>query len=315
MLIANPTAGQGRVRWIAGLLQQALERHGAEVTLMLTGGPRDAVEATRYVVESRNFDRVVAAGGDGTINQVLGGLVHSGIPVAILPLGTANSLAREIRLPFNFMRAARIAVEGPTTKVDIGRAGNSYFLLEVSAGFDAAVVGSIRKPQKFWLGPFAYIVNGLSLLRTHAPFDLRCTVDGELIQARANMAICSNSATYVYGFRLVPGASIHDGMVDLCILDAEEHPFRWQVVAALFNRLGPRVGARTIKGRHIHMESNPPAVVQIDGDPAGTTPIDIECIPDALDVVVTPRYLRRLSRARKVDEILPAGAGSVPDGR
>lgn len=294
MLIANPTAGQGRVRWIAGFIQSVLERRGAEVTLVVTGGPRDAGEAAEYVKASGRFDRIVVAGGDGTINQVVSQLVGTDIPMAILPVGTANSLAREIHLPFNLASAARVAVEGPAVKVDVGRVGDAYFLLEVSAGFDAAVVCSVQKPAKRWLGPFAYIFNGLSLLRTHTPIEIRCVADGKIIQATCNTVLASNSATYAYGVRLAPGASIHDGLIDLCILHAGKYPFAWQVCAAIFNRLGPRVGAHTIQARSIQIQSSPPAHVQIDGDPAGITPISIECVPAALSLVVPARYARHL---------------------
>ncbi|MDQ2732872.1 MAG: diacylglycerol kinase family lipid kinase [Armatimonadota bacterium] len=294
MLIANPTAGQGRVRWMAGFIQSALERHGAEVTLVLTGGLRDAAEAAEYVKASGRFDRIVVAGGDGTINQVVTQLVGTDIPMAILPVGTANSLAREIHLPFNLRSAARVAVEGIPVKVDVGRVGDAYFLLEVSAGFDAAVVLSVQKPAKRWLGPFAYVFNGLSLLRTYAPFDITCVADGKTIHATCNTVLASNSATYAYGVRLTPGANIHDGKIDLCILHAGKYPLAWQILAAIFNRLGPRVGAHTIQASSIRIESNPPVYVQIDGDPAGMTPLDIECVPAALSLVIPARYARHL---------------------
>jgi len=314
LLIANPTAGQGRVRWIAGFLQSALERYSAEVTLILTGGPRDAAVAAGYALESGRFDRVVAAGGDGTVNQIVNALVGTPLPLAILPLGTANSLAREIGLPLDLVRAAKIAVQGPPIRVDVGRTGGSYFLLEVSAGFDAEVVSSVRKPQKRWLGAGAYIFNGLSILRTHEPFDLTLTLDGEVMNTQANMVIGANTATYVFGFRLARDASIHDGLIDLCVLEAGVHPFRWQVMAGLCSRLGPRVGAVTYHARKIRVESSPPAAVQIDGDPAGTTPIDIECVPGALALIVPERYARRVNARRDLDPALlppprPAEAG------
>ncbi|MCA1594906.1 MAG: hypothetical protein LC772_00540, partial [Chloroflexi bacterium] len=163
---------------------------------------------------------------------------------------------------------------------------------------------SVRKPLKRWLGPFAYVVNGFSLMRTHAPFDLRVTADGRTFTVRANVVIGANSSTYVYGLRLAKNASIHDGLIDLCVLEAGRHPLGNQVFAACCNRLGPGVGANTIQARKIHIESDPQAAVQIDGDPAGSTPLDIECIPGALSLVVPDRYARRLERARKAEEMV-----------
>ena len=294
MLIANPSAGQGKVRWIAGLTQSALERCGAEVTLVLTGGSRDAAEAAHYAVRSHRFDRIVVAGGDGTINQVVGQVAHTSVPMAVLPLGTANSLARELRLPFNLIQAARIAIEGPVIAVDIGRLRDSYFLLEVSAGFDAAVVCSVEKAQKRWLGPGAYVFNALSLLRKHTPFQVTCIADGVEIRASCNVVLGCNTATYAYGVRLASQASLTDGLLDLCIFHAQDHSFVAQVGAALRNHLGPRVGAHTIQARKIRIESDPIVLVQMDGDPAGETPVEIECVPQALNMVVSARYARRM---------------------
>src|SRR6185312_3550752 len=127
---------------------------------------------------------------------------------------------------------------------------------------------------------------GLSMLRDHTPFNLTCTCDGEVFHTRVNMVMGANTSVYAYGVRMARNASVHDGLLDLFMLEAADSPFPVQVAAAICNRLGPRVGARTIRGRKIHIECDPPVAVQIDGDPAGQTPLDIECIPAALKIVV-----------------------------
>ena len=161
LLIVNPTAGQGRAQEAGETLQTALAPLLGGVTV--TQGPGDAERAARAAAEEGRYEAVLVAGGDGTINEVVNGLLAAraaggaSLPLGLVPVGTQNVLAHELGLPaFDLTATLEILQAGRTRALDVGLAGSRYFVLMAGFGFDALVVREVLRPVKNLIGPAAY---------------------------------------------------------------------------------------------------------------------------------------------------------------
>ena len=288
LLIANPVAGKKAPRLIERA-RRALACRCDEVELFLTG---KAGDARRRALEARHgsFDRVIVAGGDGTLNEVVNGLSGSSLPVGLVPLGTTNVFALEAGIPFDIERAARIACEEQPRPVTLGRAGEHFFLLMAGAGFDGQVVKHVSPATKRRLGKGAYLLTALKQWLFHPPacFEIEC--DG--IPLRVAGALLANARSYAGSWTLTPEADLETGSLELCLL---EKPGRLsllgQTLCLILGRPIPRALGRVVTVSTLKITA-PGIPVQVDGDYLADTPLDFACEPGALQLI----YPRDVSR-------------------
>ena len=289
LLVANPRAGRTRGEAGAERLERRLRAAGVEVRRLPATDASEAAGALHRMLrgESPEQTRVVVAGGDGTINAALPALAGSRFPLAILPVGSVNVLARELGLPRRLEAAIDVAVTGALREIDLGTANGRPFVLMAGLGFDAAVVKSVAPAVKNLVGSFAYIARGLRVLADYSPSRFLIETASERIDTEAWLAVVANASLYTYRWRLAPEARIDDGWLDLCLFgSASRAQTRGQVLAALSGRHADYPGVRHFRARELRFECEPPVCLQLDGDPAGETPVDIHIAPRALRVVV-----------------------------
>jgi len=288
LLIANPTSG-GDARPRIGHAAAFFQAAGARVEVVLT---RQRGDARRLAEEARDgrCDRVVVAGGDGTLNEVANGLCGSNVPVALLPLGTVNVFALETGIPLSLEDACRLALEGRPRPISLGRIGDEVFLLMASVGWDAAAVARLRPVVKRRFGRLAYALSAVEALLAQPPGRVELHLpDGS---RRSGFGVVAGNGRY-YGGRYVitPQASLFSERLELCLLR------RGSRLAMLGYAL--RLG--------LHLPLRPPAVefhgvqsveivgqdvpVQVDGDAWGTLPVQLTCLPRALTVVLPATFL------------------------
>jgi len=237
--------------------------------------------------ESPNTARVVAAGGDGTIHAVLPALQGSEFPLAILPVGSVNVLARELKIPLKFEEACDVVAAGERRRIDLGLANGRPFALMAGVGFDAQVVSAVAPQVKDSIGSFAYVAKGLEVLARYPASTFHVRTESEEWECRAWLAVISNAAHYTYRWRLSPDASIDDGWLDVCLFETDSSArTAQQVVAALQGRHTGRPGVRHFRTRFIGLASSPSVAYQLDGDPTGATPVEIRLEPRSLEVLV-----------------------------
>jgi diacylglycerol kinase (ATP) len=283
LVIANPKAGQkGRLRGKdpARLLRTLLP----EAEIHLTRGPDDAQLVATQAAE-RGIKLVVAAGGDGTINEVVNGLVGSQTSLAILPLGTENVLAKERQIPMNLAKAVNYIRNTKPRPVDVGKIGSRYFLCFAGLGFDAAVVQKVNPDHKGRVGGLAYVMTAMELsLKYHeGNRKVRLTVDGETHLLGFWQILIGNIQTYGGGLRPCPRASMHDGLLDVCVFPKTDLPgILHQVVAAATGAHVNLQDMTYLQGRHFRFECDPPVLSQIDGELGPMSPIDVEVVPGGL---------------------------------
>jgi len=282
-LIANPIAGGNALASIRRA-QECLARRGCTVALALTGARGDARKAAA-AAKIEGFDRIVAAGGDGTLNEVINGLAPSSIPLAFLPLGTTNVFALEAGIPFDVEQACAIALDGTPQPVCLGLAGETRFLLMAGAGFDADVVYRVSGRLKRWTGKLAYLVGGLRTLAgpSAAPIEV-AREDGTTV--RGYHVIIGNGRLYGGRFSVTPDASLTEAALDVCVfLKKGRLPLLRCAAKIAAGRRLARPDAETFKARSVTVRGEG-VPVQIDGDYLGRLPMTFRALPGELVLIL-----------------------------
>ena len=286
LVLYNPAAGQWRRRRLRTTLA-ALKELGCEVTLTATGKPGDA-ESRAATLSTTDYDVVVAAGGDGTINEVANGLTSAAGPVpplAIIPLGTANVLAQEIGLRGDPQAVARAIARGKRLIAHLGCANGRYFVMMAGVGFDAHVVANVDLALKRRAGKIAYVVETL-LQGMRYGFPLcRVKLDGHSFDA-CSVVVC-NGRHYGGPFVAAPKASLAEPAFQVCLLEQGgwRHVIRYGI-ALVLGRLSSLPDVRILSARHVHIDGTAGLPVQGDGDIIGKLPVDIRVAEKTLELVV-----------------------------
>ncbi len=303
-MIANPAAGRGRARRAVDRLREALAARGHQVRVELTRGPGDAGRLAARL--GSGAERIVAAGGDGTLNEVLNGLRDPGAaPLVPLALGTANMLARELRLPRDPRALARRIDEAEPCRIDLGRVGEARFCGVLGVGFDALVTRQLAGPRARRLGYRGYLRPILRAARGYRPPRLRVEPDDGPALA-AGLAVVGNLRNYGGIFRLAPEARPDDGWLELCTFaNASRSALLGAMAAALAGRAAALPGFARRRVRRVRIGAESPVPVQWDGDAHGATPVELRVEPGALAVLAGEGWLSRP----------PAPPGSPPPDR
>jgi diacylglycerol kinase family enzyme len=259
-----------------------------------TTGPRTAAALASQCI-AEGADLVMAAGGDGTINEVLNGMVHSEVPLAILPAGTANVLAVELGLGTNMVRSAEKLETFTSERISVGLLKNQFeerhFALMAGVGLDALIVYNIDAHLKARLGKAAYWVAGFGRLGRPLPeFDVR--VAGHT--SRCSFALASRVKNYGGDLWIARGASLFSDHFEVILFEgAHTLPYMKYFLGVLTNRLARMSGVAILKTQSIEVEcaSDPAIYVQIDGEFAGRLPARIDIVPRALNLLVPLKFL------------------------
>ncbi|MDF1747355.1 MAG: diacylglycerol kinase family lipid kinase [Alphaproteobacteria bacterium] len=271
-VIYNPVAGfrqRGRLRSFL----KHLRARGHDVVLRRTEGPGHATTiAAELDVES--IDVVVAAGGDGTINEVANGLIGRPIPMAIAPLGTANVFAFELGMGLKLKRAAEMPSVGRVAEIYPALAGERGFLLMVSAGPDARVVADVNSKLKRVIGKMAYVLAALQEIARNAKTTITVTVDGNT--HHAGLVIVTHASHYAGPFIIAPDTRLGDDSISVVLLTGTS---RWALVrygiALLTNRVANLSDATILTARHVRLDGPVGEPIQSDGDLIGHAPMEI----------------------------------------
>lgn len=288
VLVANPASGRGRTARLAAAIARRLSARGLDVELALTPTGDDAARAAANAIAS-GCDRVIVAGGDGTINSVLGALAHAPAALGVIPTGMANAFAREMGIPLAFDSACDVAAGCCQRIIDLGRTGSRHFALMAGIGFDADVVAHVNPRLKRLTGPGAYVAAGLARALRFRPTPLEISFDHGHLTAAALLLVAANTALYTYRWRIAPQARPDDGLLDVVIfdcrspLDAPAH-----VLGVLTGRHPRHPGVITLRTRALRVHCERPLPLQIDGDLAGVVPAEMEIVPGALRVLAPP---------------------------
>ena len=291
-IIYNSFAGVIYSRFSEDDVKNALEEAGIDYEFIATSRAKEATEVARDA--SKRVDGpIVACGGDGTVNEVMNGLVGSDKPLGIIPNGTSNLLAEELGIGHNLKDACRILADRKFRLMDVGRASQSYFLMMAGIGFDAVSIEEINPAQKRFWGQAAYIFTGLRLLFKYKSF--RVTVEQEEIERlkrrRVRQIVISNIKSYgMKDIKMAPNARFDDGLLDVCIFRSRSP---WDFAVHIFKVV---TGREHLKDKQImYFQTKKLKVtprikkkipVHTDCELVGHLPMEFSVLPRALSVIV-----------------------------
>jgi len=292
VLITNPKAGRGAPEQQSEAVRcfcRLLEARGMHVEVKCTAGPNDA---TRLAVEAarEGVRDVIVAGGDGTINEALQGLVGTGTRLAIWPRGTANVLGRELRLPSELKRLAEIIAGGNVQRIypgcaEIERTGERrYFLLMAGIGVDAAIVDRVRPSLKRGLGQAAFWYSGLETLVRWKPRNFLVEVDGE--QYPATFAAIGKSPHYGGNLSVTPRARLDRPEFEMCLIDSVDRMRYLKLLPfTLFGGIPKTMKGVSFLSASAARVTGDDVQAQVDGELIGHLPISLTISPHPIDVV------------------------------
>jgi len=286
-VIFNPAARGEKSQRLRALLES---KAGLDVALAPTTCAGDATRLAAQGV-AQGAEVIVAAGGDGTINEVLNGLGPAGVTLGVLPLGTVNVFAREFGIPLRLEAAWSALATGKVRALDLPFAeiGNQrrYFAQLAGVGFDAHVVRAASWELKKRIGPLSYVWAGLQAL--HRPHPC-IEVTGDNGQRARGVAVFIGNGRYYGGsFRLFPQARFDDGQLDVCVFDSTGYFSLLRYGFGILSGRHPRLrGVSYLQAASFTCTPTEPgqAAVELDGEDAGSTPARFGLLPGALRVVL-----------------------------
>jgi diacylglycerol kinase (ATP) len=293
LLITNPAAARTRASAV-DVLMRTFAAAGWSAEVLATGGPGDARRIAAEGV-AQGMDIVAVFGGDGTTMQAAAALVGTDVALGVIPGGTGNLLAGNLRIPSAPARAARALVTARPKLFDLGRMqrpdGEHYFAVACGAGYDARVMAETLSEHKRRWGMAAYVATTLRLIREIRSTDHIITIDGVVYDANAAMVLVANCGEVIPPYiRLGAGIRPDDGLLDVVVVRANGFA---QSVRAVWDllRMAPEVdGLDTYvgyaRGREVRVETHPVQPVQLDGEPGGETPFTATVVPKAIRIMV-----------------------------
>jgi len=284
LIIVNPAAGRaGRWRRRLPRVVAALKRRGCTVVVRRTGPAVGDAERLAREAEA-DLDIIVAAGGDGTVNAVVNGIAGAPRAVAVLPLGTANVLAREIGLPRDPERLAELIATGKARPIWPGRVGDRLFVTMASSGFDAETVATVNPGLKRYLGRFAFAWAIVMCLWRYRACELRVRVDG--VEHPAAMVIATKGRFYAGSHVIAPCARIAEPMLDLVLLQRSgRRAVVRYMTALLLGGIPRRRDIAFLRCRSAFLSAAEPLPVQADGEIVARLPVSLGIAEQQLRLV------------------------------
>jgi diacylglycerol kinase family enzyme len=243
-----------------------------------------AVQLAQKAVADK-VDLVIAVGGDGTANEVACGLALSSVPLAILPCGTANVLAREIRLPDRILAAVDLIPHLKPMRIALGKGGNRYFVMMAGVGIDAEIIYDLRAAVKRAFGVAGFWLEALRHWTGYRFVPFSANVDGKPYDC--TFAIIGRAAWYASGVKITPKAELGGNDFNVCLFKGKSRLDYLRYLSGVLAGTHPYFhDVRYLHGKLVEMTSRFPVRVQMDGESAGVLPMTFEVVPDALTLLV-----------------------------
>lgn len=295
-LIINPISGTESKKNIPEEVAAAIDQKKQDLIIRITGYPKHATEIARQAAKDK-YKYVIAAGGDGTVNEIARELVNTNTTLGILPLGSGNGLARDLGIPIDIEKALKIILNEYIRKIDYGIANERIFFCTCGLGFDAFVSGKFAEERK--RGPLGYVRNVLESVVDFNAEEFVITYDEGTLTEKAFILTCANASQYGNDAYIAPTASMDDGMMNVSILkplNALEIP---QTTLQLFTKNIEKNSKMTsLLTNKLHIKRAKPGLIHIDGEPvyAGSE-VDVRIVHKGLQVFApTPSEIDERNR-------------------
>lgn len=292
LLIINPISGTGKKKGISERVSARLAKEGIDVETVWTESAGHATELARGAVAD-GVDIVIAAGGDGTINETAIALCDSSVTLGILPCGSGNGLARHLSIPIDLHGALEVIAHGTRESIDYGTVNGRPFFCTFGMGFDAVV--SHKFAQSGHRGFSTYIKTTFKEFRTYTPEEYRILIDGQVFTERAFCIAVCNASQYGNNAYVAPHASITDGSLDVTIIHYGNVATTALVgLDMMLGTIRKHILVTTLRASNLTIERASEGPAHMDGEPLILpAKLDVKCHESCLNVF-TPRANTRI---------------------
>jgi diacylglycerol kinase (ATP) len=288
--ILNPAAGRGRAQRAWRQVAPALRDAGLTLHTVVEERPQLAIDLAAEAARA-GVDVIAAVGGDGTIHEVVNGILTSGADprpaLAIIPGGTGNDFARGVGIPRDPLTAGRLLVHGARRRVDAGQVNDRYFVGIAGVGFDAEVAARVNRWPKWVSGTSVYVAAILYMLIAYRCVPTRLVLDGQAQHLRLFLVAVANTAWYAGGMYMAPPARPDDGVLEVITARDLGKIETLGLLPKVFSGAHlrhPKVAH--LRAQEIQVESAAPLAIHADGETVGRVPAVFRVVPQAIDVIV-----------------------------
>lgn len=282
LLLVNRSSRRGKESFSAVVSQLQPNFHLLEESTEQPRQISDLIRRYRHQV-----DLVIIGGGDGTLNAAIEGLIDTQLPLGILPLGTANDLARTLEIPTSIPKACQIIADGEVKRIDLGKVNDKYFFNVASLGLSVEITQQLSGELKRRWGVLAYAIAALQVVYRARPFKAEICYLDRSIQVKTVQIAIGNGRFYGGGMVVDDDATIEDSKLDLYSLEIRKW---WQIFplipAIMRGKQGNWPGVRTLEGQEIEIYTRKPYPINTDGEITTHTPAKFQLVPQALPVIV-----------------------------
>ena len=265
LFIINPIAGGGKARETQHIIEEVMNINNKAFEVVLTTEPKEAIT----MAANREYDIVVAVGGDGTVNEVTSGLIEKdrGI-LGIIPAGTGNDLSRSLNIPMDTKEALDLILKGNTYEIGLGESNGHHFLNISSIGFDVAVLTNIEKIRKRVKGKFSYVLGVIYTLLKFKKSHVTLEIDGKIVHKNLLLLAVGNGKYYGGGMMVLPNADLYDDYLHVCLVKNITNIKALTIFPVIFkgNHLKYTQYVETYKAKKIKVINDAPLLLNIDGE-------------------------------------------------
>lgn len=282
LVVHNPVAGRGRAAKVFPLVAKMLHDHGMSFTSAITSPNQNATEVVKGYLDNTYTD-VVVVGGDGTLNEVVNGMLGFALPLGIIPAGTGNDYVKMLNLGSSLQEQMDTALHGPVHAVDLGKCNSRLFVNGMGIGFDGQIAKNMTESTTWLTGHAKYYYHVLKILSSFDSVNLSLTLDGAPQKKDYLLLTIAKGTTFGGGFKLTPEAHLADGQFAICHVAPISPLRRFLNIRKLEKGTHHQLPEVSFtKAGHIHIGASSEALAHLDGEFIGSPPFDISVLPKAL---------------------------------
>ncbi len=285
-LILNPAAGREKAKRVIPVIKQIFRDRRINLDMDVTQRLGEATCLSREA-SRKNYQIIVAAGGDGTVNEVVNGMTESSSMLGVIPLGLGNDFAKVINIPSKLEEACLAIYNGVAREIDIGKVNNRYFVNCLGIGFDAWVAYESQRIRGFFLPSFIYLYAVIRMLFKYKAASIRINLADTMLDKKVLLIAIGNGRSSGGGFLLTPDAELDDGLIDACIIDdVARLKLLIHLPEALKGTHKRLPYVTIIKTNRLTVHSSNPVLAHVDGEILEDSHYQIEILPKRLRVIV-----------------------------
>ncbi|SET71951.1 lipid kinase, YegS/Rv2252/BmrU family [Natronincola peptidivorans] len=286
LFIINPIAGKNKGAKILPIIKEVLDKRKVAYELIETTKAGEAEKIAKEAV-SKKHAVIVAVGGDGTIHEVLNGMIGSNKALGIIPAGTGNDLSRTLKLPENPESALELILEGKTKKIDLGKIGEKHFINFASVGLDAVIASEANNIKRWIAGKGAYILAALKGISTFKSRKVQFVIDDKIMLEEVMMITVCNGVFYGGGMKVAPEADLEDGLFDVYVIKAMNKLKLLLLFPTIY--MGKHVKYQEVsfyRAKTVTIFSDKQIQINADGEIIENKPLVFEILHRSLEIII-----------------------------